>query len=563
MTNALHLRHVLVLGCAAMLVACGSEGEGSTSSALGGGGGAAAGAGAAGGAGAAAADGAGAAAAGAGALTSLDVINAVDHGVSWSPLYVTSAGSIGFWNAAGTSPTVEAFDANGAVRWSKSLGVGTLKSGFDLDGDGVTDVALFKSAPHSSCNLDVLYQRSVEIYSGASGALLNASSLVDRCILVNGTTYQGSITLSENTLHYGDTAGLVPLAPRYYGQGWFLSWSGTQVQAPFFYTADTASFDAYASRAVAHTEESQPFHGMVIGSRYVGLTSGRFLQYAIGPYGAGQLLSDAPFLGAPRLAGRSYGLLQHDVNGNPSRVSIVAGTSTQSLYQDFLRGSASNVVTAGFDAWGGIERHVAVHDLDTKAVHQTFHSYAHDNANGDAYRNRVVFPAQAYLPTTDAAGSRLVYDLFDGHTWNTVITNPGGVESAIVLPNLIVWDVISRGKDEVDVVASPVDTARSVMVPDHVNDAGLPQSWRAASYFPKQETVIYKWKRSVGQLTPVKTIPNKIPFLGVVFSSPRHVATSEAAHYQTVRSLDRATRSHAVLIVTDDHNAVAEAAYDF
>ena len=193
---------------------------------------------------------------------------------------------------------------------------------------------------------------------------------------------------------------------------------------------------------------------------------------------------------------------------------------------------------------------------------QHFVSYAHDNQNGSTYRGRVVFPAHAVLPTAEGAGSRIVYNLFDGQSWTAVITNPGGVDTATTLADTIVWDVIDRGADDADVIASPVDTSRPVMVPSYVNDNGDAQSWVPVSYYPRARTDIYRWKRAAG-LASLKSIEGSVPYLGVAFSSPGTSATSEAAHFQTVRSLDRATKSHVVLVTVDPTGTVGEAAYDW
>jgi hypothetical protein len=485
-----------------------------------------------------------------------DFVNAVGTS-SYAGLYRSGSGDrISIWNGGDTLADVQALDERGAVLWTHTLGVGNLKSGFDFNGDGVIDFALVKRATLGSCNADVLYRRTVEIYSGLDASLLTSTALDDRCILINGVTWQASITLAENTIQFGTPAGVVAIAPRYYGQGWF---SGPGF-SDAFYSPDAAAYDTYENSQPAlqpsaggahHVDMSQPPHGLIVpfgtGARYVAFSSGRVVQYAIAPLSPAQLLVDTPFLSSTDLVGRSYGLVQHDAQGNPNRVSVISGTSIHDLLLDVEADDASGVVT-GHDLWGGIERHVTTYNLTTGAIDQHAISYAHTNSNQGTYVNRVAFPANAYLPSSSALGSRLVYNVFDGATWSIHISTPGGSASQTIWANQIVWDVIPRGPDAVDLITSPVDS-RSIQVPNFVSDASVVQSWRAATYFPKWRTEVYRWTRSGETAALVRTLDGAIPSLEVPISSPGSAASADGLIFPVLRAMDRATRSMPVMVM--------------
>jgi hypothetical protein len=499
-----------------------------------------------------------------------DFINAVGTS-SYAGLYRAASGNrISIWNGGSSSPDVQALDERGAVLWTHTLGIGNLKSGFDFNGDGVIDFALVKHVTLGSCNADVLYRRTIEIYSGLDASLLTSTTLDDRCILINGTTWQASITLAENTIHFGTPAGLVAIAPRYDGQGWLMGPGFSDA----FYPPDAAAYDTYENSQPAlqpsaggahHVDMSQPLHGLIVpfgaGARYVAFSSGRVVQYAIAPLSPSQLLVDTPFLSSPDLVGRSYGLVQHDALGNTNRVSVISGTSIRDLLLDLEAGDASGVVT-GHDLWGGIERHVTTYDLTTGAIDQKAISYAHTNSNQGTYVNRVAFPANAYLPSTSPLGSHLVYNVFDGATWSIHISTPGGSASQTIWANQIVWDVIPRGPDAVDLITSPVDP-RLVMVPDFVSDASVVQSWRQATYFPKWRTEVYRWTRSAETATLVRTLDGAVPSLEVPISSPGNAAAADGLIFPVLRAMDRATRSMPVMVMRAQAGTYAETPIDW
>jgi hypothetical protein len=496
-----------------------------------------------------------------------EVVNALAHNGAWLPLYRSTNDAVAFASNGGK---LAAFDEKDGTRWSINVGDGAIKSGFDLDDDGTYDVAHFTAVPDSSCNQYVLYKRTVSFYSGKTGGLLTSSSLVDRCLTINGgASVQAQILLSERSVQYGRTPGNVVLAPAYSGVGWFLHRENGALTAPYFYDAETSAFDAYTHAspnpfggAGAFVENSQPLHGIVSGNAYVAFTSGRALAYAIGSYGSEQLTADTTFVGASGIAGRSYGLISEDVRGRPELLALVAGASANVLYTDYFSSRASGVINPGADVWAAIERHVTVYDRAANSIRQKFVSYAHADGNAHAYTGRILFPATTLLPSAGGAGSHIVYNHFDGATWNANITAAGDVETATLLANTFVWDIVARGADDADVIASPIDTTNPAMVPDFVNDAGTPQSWRSAAYFPKAQLDIYKWHRSTG-LAFVRSISDRLPYLGVPFSTPGQMATSEAAHFQSVRGLDTATRTKPVLTTIDSAGTWHELAYDW
>jgi|GEM_PF-6672319 len=138
---------------------------------------------------------------------------------------------------------VAAVDQSGTELWRKSVGEGALKGGFDLDADGVGDFAVFQNTPSASCNSYVLYNRSILFYSGATGAAITASSMMDKCILLSTGAYQSSATYSAMSLQFGINPGRVVLAPQYHGTGWFLT---NQSATLAFVTPETAAYDLYS-----------------------------------------------------------------------------------------------------------------------------------------------------------------------------------------------------------------------------------------------------------------------------------------------------------------------------
>jgi len=454
-----------------------------------------------------------------------------------------------------------------------TLGVGVFSAApvFDYDGDGTADIMVLDStATGTSCDdgKNVL-SRSVAILSGKNQltAVFKSGGIPDLCVPVNGGATALVQGVHAGALQYGPRAGAFSLVPQYYANGWF----GLGSTAPHFFTPSGENFASYSAAkpmlqpsagGLSYQYGGQPLNGLVLefngALKYVATTSGRFLEYALSAYSGAQLLKDAPFLARADLVGRNYGLIQHDKGGNQSQVFLIAGAGANDLFADFKKSNTSGVVN-GTDVWAGIERHVSNFNLSTGAVVQKFYGYAHDNTNGETYRNRVTYPSFARLPSTDARGSRMIYNVFDGANWSIHISVPGGVASQSILANYYVWDVIPVDVDTVDIVVSPTDTSRKIWIPNFVTATGQPGSWRQESYFPQMKTEILRWKRSDEFATVRQTIANGIPYLEAAFPHSGSEANGTGYLFPTLRTRDSATKSKVVMIMFNAAGATFEA----
>ncbi len=492
-----------------------------------------------------------------------ELVNVLRAGGDW-PI---SGGVAVAWSGT----TVATYDpATGAERGHTTLPAQTISvvGTGDLNGDGLADVASVQTAPGAMPCATGALDRTLTILSGAdpSVVLYTSSPLPDACISLNGAAPSAYISVWDGALDIG-APGALALAPQYYSEGWFLDGGGGT-----FYTAETAAFASYtaarpmlqpSAQGNSYAPFQQPLNGMIATiagqPRYVATTSGRFLQFAIAPLSASQLIADSPFLARPDIVGRNYGLLEQDTGGDPGKISLIAGTAANDLYSDVMAGSASNTVT-GTDLWAAIERHVSVLDAPSGAVVQKFYSYAHDDTDGDTYRNRITYPSYAKLPA-HAGPSRLIYNVFDGSTWNIQITEPGGVQSATILAGYYVWDVIPRGADEVDVLASPIDTGRVVEVPDHVvTGTSTVGSWRAASYFPQLTTTVFRWTRDHEQLEQLTSFAG-IPRLDLGFPRRATESASSGRLFPSLRAVGET--GQVVLLIRDANLAPAEHVIDW
>jgi hypothetical protein len=206
--------------------------------------------------------------------------------------------------------------------------------------------------------------------------------------------------------------------------------------------------------------------------------------------------------------------LQQDIGGNPDNLFLIAGTWSADLLDDVLTGNASNVVT-GHDLHAAVERHVTRLHVAGSDVSQRFVSYSHDNNDGSTYVGRLTYPSRALLPSQNPAGSRVVYNEFNGSTWSIHISSPGGTASATVVANHYVWDTYQVDADTVDLLVSPVDTARTIQVPADLTINGTVGSWRPATYFPKPETRVWRWTRGAESATEL-AILSGVPDLVLV-----------------------------------------------
>lgn len=443
--------------------------------------------------------------------------------------------------------------------------------GFDYDGDGRVDIfEITQISSGETCGDGGLRRlRSLKIYSGHTGALrLATGAIKDPCLSVNGGVSQPYPAVHRGAFQWGGWAGIMAMVPQYLPIAWFFA----NAKAFHFWNAESAEFANYqqakpmlqpSANGAKFLANQQPLNGLIVnhggGVRYIAATSGRFLKYTVGENSSQQLLADAPFLARADLVGRNYGLLQHDAAGNPDLIFLAAGTSAADLFQDFRKYGNANVVL-GTDLWAGIERHIAIYNLATNQVSQKFYSYAHDQNDGHTYRGRVTYPARMLLPSKDSAGSKMIYNVFDGSTWNVHITASGTTASQIIIANSYVWDVIERAGGEVDVLMSPIDLNRDVMVPDFISADGTIGSWRKAFYFPQLSTQIQRWQKNSESFALRKSLIG-VPDLGGVYPQTATSSNGTGYSFPAQRVLD-VERRKVHLVLRDAAGTGFEAALD-
>lgn len=410
---------------------------------------------------------------------------------------------------------------------------------FDYDGDGLIDSIkiLTQTATKICGNGNRAESHTIQVFSGdpARKLLFQSGAIEDTCVSPNGGTTVPYRAMGVGQVHIGPNAFELAVSPQYYSNGWFVNKSTN-----FFYTALTTSYDAYLAAQVLptglkHANWTQPYNGLLISidgaTKYVAATSGRFHRFSFAPYSQSQLEVDVPFVARADIAGRNYGALTHDVEGNTSKVFLVAGEPAYELYANFMS-SYGKATVEPLDLWGSIERHVSVFDMAKPSVAQKFYSYAHDDNDGHTFRNRVSFPSISVLPAKGSGGSKLIYNVFDGHTWSIHLGAGGGAESQAVLANHFVWDVIRRSKDEFDIITSPVDLTNKVFVPDYVSSSGTPGSWRKENYFPALETRIYTWTRASEMFAIKKRIEGLIPKMSSGVRPTPYTANHTGRHWR-------------------------------
>jgi hypothetical protein len=432
---------------------------------------------------------------------------------------------------------------------------------FDFDGDGSPDLGTIESAATSiSCDDgNKIMSRAYSVLSGRNLSQLKYKSgqINDLCVPINNAETAQSTSLHLGAFQYGTQAGAIALAPQYLETGWFLlSGAGS-----FFYPPTTPGYGNYinakpmlqpSSGGLSYQRYSAPLTGFVVqvngASRYVATSSGRFMSYTMGANSTQQLLGDSTFLARPDIVGRNYGLLQHDISGNPNKIFLITGTPAKDLFDDVKKGYASSVVT-GSDLWAGIERHVSVLDMSQMAVTQKFYSYAHDGGEANTYRNRITYPSLARLPSKSSAGSRMAYNVFDGSTWSIHISIPGGVASQSILANYYVWDLVQVDNDTVDIITSPIDLSRKVWIPNFTTAKGLVGSWRQENYFPEIKTKIFRWTRQSEMMSLKSTITGGIPYVEIPFPNRGTEASGTGYLFPSLRAMDQATQSSLSLLL--------------
>lgn len=492
------------------------------------------------------------------------------------------------------------------LRWTRSIPNAEWKSGFLFNGDCKPDVAVINKQSSAGTCTDgsTKWFRQLFIYSGDNNSALMASASVpDDCVPINGSLSQAYVKIATNSFHTGPFAGITALMPQYHTQGWFYS---SFLPTQYFFPPAWFNFADYtASQSLAYpgntngTPETntnyggpkwlrwgQPMNGLVIdyggGVKYVGATSQRFLEYYYTlPYGTNQLKSDATFTPPAGQAGRTYGLLQHDRFGNTANVMLIPGTGAEALNRDFVLFGMNTVTCTGgnstpaapkictpHDLAAGIERRAIKYSLATGSITERSEiSYMYNNGNRDTFTNRVTYPSLGFLPSTNSAGSRLIYNQFDGFRWQLRITSPGGLAVAIIINDRYVWDVIPRANGEVDIVTSPINTGLSVLVPD---DIDLPWTYKGSYYFPQWKTEIYRWCKTASatcaaadSLNLVKTLNDEIPWMDVAMPNQNSTAASPGYVFGAVRMLDVATRTQPQIVMRNSSNSIVNRNIDW
>jgi hypothetical protein len=85
--------------------------------------------------------------------------------------------------------------------------------------------------------------------------------------------------------------------------------------------------------------------------------------------------------------------------------------------------------------------------------------------------------------------------------------------------------------DTVELWLSPIDTARTVQVPAYLGPGGAVGSWKPATYFPKAETRIWRWKQSTDTASEIATISGGVPELALV--APSQNPTTSLGYLRT------------------------------
>ncbi|MBI2893910.1 MAG: hypothetical protein HYY06_10185 [Deltaproteobacteria bacterium] len=442
------------------------------------------------------------------------------------PLYPVSdpgspAQAIGFVAAGGS---VRALDEDGELLWETATEPGVLFGGFDFDADGWPDAAIGASEPTGElCGEDEVLDTWIDFIQGRTGAVHSPiEPLESICWSFPGTTYPTHQWGSLGVLFGPDTPTLA-VVPYYAETGWFFDLGdGGFASTTHFLYPSTAAYDAAytADQPDAHgaphsyVEYSHVANGMILSvggeSRLVFFTSARVVQYAVAPFGAGQLLHDTPFLAGcsgatigqcrTDLVGRNYGRIARDPS-YPDHLVLVAGTSADTVFDDMRSGTMAS------DPWGQIERHVVLYDLTTAAVIDRFLSYAHDGGDAYQYEGRLVYPETPIVPSPMGSPSRIAFNLYEGGHWNLHVTAPGSVEDDVVIRDIFLWDIRDLDLDgEAEWLLSPSRDPEDPDVPGY--------------YFVKWRTLLSRWDEAATSLATVRQIDDAIPYLQATFRLP-------------------------------------------
>lgn len=441
------------------------------------------------------------------------------------PLYpVTDALSatraIGFV-ADGSSLT--AIDEDGATLWTLGDAAGALFGGFDFDSDGWPDVGLARSKDSGQkCGGQPALDTWLDAVRGKSGKLISLTTpLPAKCWTFPSSTYPTPQWTNLGVL-FGSGATLA-VAPYYATDGTFLTFDGAGFSSlgSFVYPS-TATYDSsYAAdkpntypTGTSFIANSHVANGLVLAGSPDSLaffTSSRFVRYSAAPLSSSQLTLDLPYLtgGRTDIAGRNYGLVARDP-GDPRLLLLVAGTGAFSLFDDMGTGTLAS------DAWGAIERHVSLVNLDAGSVDDRFFSYAHDNSDGNKYEGRVVYSTQPFVRVAGKA-SRLAFNVYAGGHWWLHVTQPGSTKDAISLKDVFLWDIADLDGDGVDeCLLSPSRDPGEPDVPGY--------------YFVKWRTELARWNETSLSFTNVATHQGVLPYLKGTLTSPDRTSSYGALH---------------------------------
>jgi hypothetical protein len=168
------------------------------------------------------------------------------------------------------------------------------------------------------------------------------------------------------------------------------------------------------------------------------------------------------------------------------------------VYADMVAGAMT------FDPWGQIERHVSLYDATANTIDDRFFAYAHDNADGNQYEGRLVYPDSPWVATAPGQPSRLAYSVYEQGHWILHVSAAGTVDDALALQGQVLWDIRDLDGDGTDEwIVSPAELPGDPDVPGY--------------YFPRWRTDLYHFDEASLQLTSVATFDDGIPELVAAF----------------------------------------------
>jgi len=443
------------------------------------------------------------------------------------------ARAVGYVNAGSA---ITAYDQDQHTLWTTPIDGAAIFGGFDYDRDGWPDVGYVISTPSGSvCGQTAMLDTSLAFVAGGSGAInRSVAPLAAKCWSFPPTPDYPTTQWTAEGVLFGASSGLLTLLPYYATAGYYFSYAGGGFSSNAFYFPSTASYDATYpnakpnawSTSTDYLANSHVGNGLVVddGQRLVFFTSGRVVQYRVGPLDAAQLLTDHPFVTAGRtdLAGRNYGLVAVDPNFS-SHVALLAGTDAFTVFTDLANGTITS------DVWGGIERHVSVYDYVTDGLDDRFYSYALDGGSAYQYEGRVVYPAHPFIRRGAGQPSRLAYSVYSGGHWYVHISKPGVTADRYALRDVFLWDIADMNGDGIEeLIISPTRWASDPDVPGY--------------YFPKWQTSFYHWNESTLTLGATATFANVVPYLVPTFNQPTR-RTSRAYLYPALSIAKNGTRS--------------------